>query len=62
VAAPNERLKQTASQLKTLANERNEAVKQCSDLAERHKKLVKDRNELQARLAENAKAMNGTKP
>mgnify|MGYP001019756106 CR=1 FL=1 len=52
VAVRDERLKQAASQLQTLAGERNTAVKQFNDLAERHNQLVKDWNELQSRLAE----------
>jgi len=60
VAARDERLKQAANQLKTLAAERNHAVKQFNELAERHNQLVKEWNDLQARLADKASPQSAT--
>ena len=52
VAARDERIKQTAAQLQTLARERNDAVKQFNELAIRHNQLVKDYEAIRQRLSE----------
>ena len=51
VSVRDERLQEAAAQLARLAGERDEAVREFNDLAGRFNALVKDWNELQARLA-----------
>ncbi|MHB1308304.1 MAG: hypothetical protein ACYDC1_00165 [Limisphaerales bacterium] len=51
VTIRDQRLQEAAAQLERLAGERDEAVREFNDLASRFNALVKDWNELQARLA-----------
>lgn len=50
VATRDERLRQAASQLEALADERADAVKRFNDLAQQHNKLVGDFDEVRQRL------------
>jgi septal ring factor EnvC (AmiA/AmiB activator) len=58
-AGRDERLKQSAALLSTIAEERNAAVKSFNDLAARHNRLVQNWNTLQSRLEQQAKTNAG---